>query len=212
VAGAEAVDWEDLALGDCPIRWAGRTCLYIADTGDNLEQRPRTVVYVAPEPVLNPDTARRDTERALALRVGFSDQAHDVEAIALDESGTLHLITKGRSGRILRYQVPPDAWSADSVMISPVDTLPIRPNQLVGRWVTGAAMSPDGRRSAVRTYSEIYFFRTGPGPWEPDGPPCLIAGLEPQGEAVAFLDNDLVVLTSEKGLLQQGVIHVVRCR
>jgi hypothetical protein len=214
VVGARAVDWEDLSLGPCPPgRWPGRTCLYVADTGDNLERRPRTVLYVVPEP--DPaagGTGVQETEPALALRVRFTDGAHDIEALAVDSAGNTHLITKGRSGAILRYVVPPTAWGRDSVVRPPTDTLPIRPRPLVGRWVTGAAISPSGARAAVRTYSEVYFFRTSEPRWAPDGEPCRVAGLEPQGEAVAFLDEDQLVLTSEKGLMREGVIHLVRCR
>lgn len=213
MVGARAVDWEDVALGRCPRRWPGRSCLYVADTGDNLEHRPRTILYVVPEPdPSRPATSSRETEPALAVRVRFTDGAHDIEAVAVDSAGAAHLITKGRSGRILRYVVPAIAMGADSVAVSPVDTLPIRPRPFLGRWVTGAAISPSGRRAAVRTLTEVYFFHPGPGDWTLEGPPCRIAGLEPQGEAVDFLDEDRLVLTSEKGLAAEGVIHVVRCR
>jgi hypothetical protein len=214
VAGARAVDWEDLSLGPCPARWRGRTCLYIADTGDNQERRPRTVLYVTPEPdIIRPGGTPGETEAALALRIRFTDGPHDIEALAVDSAGTAHLITKGRSGRVLRYQVGLTAWGAsDSLVVSPADTLAIRPQPLVGRWVTGAALAPSGRRAAVRTLTEVYFFRTDGSRWLLDGPPCRLAGLEPQGEAVGFLDEDQLVLTSEKGLVAEGVIHVVRCR
>jgi len=213
VIGARAVDWEDLSLGICPSRWHGRTCLYVADTGDNLERRPRTVLYVVPEPDPAPgDSTARDTEPALALRVRFGDGPHDIEALAVDTAGNAHLITKGRSGLILRYVVPPDAWGRDSVVLEPAERLPIKPRPLLGRWVTGAALSPSGARAAVRTLTEVYFFKPGPGSWTLDGEPCRLTGLEPQGEAVAFLDEERLILTSEKGLSVEGVIHVVRCR
>src|SRR5512146_2363423 len=41
VAGAQAVDWEDIARGPCP---AG-TCLYLADIGDNKAQRSSYTIY-----------------------------------------------------------------------------------------------------------------------------------------------------------------------
>src|SRR4051794_13240359 len=47
VPGANAIDWEDIALGPCPVpfvlqprpRVTASSCIYLADTGDNLEQR-----------------------------------------------------------------------------------------------------------------------------------------------------------------------------
>lgn len=213
VWGARALDWEDLSLGPCPTRWRGRACLYIADTGDNVKVRARTVLYAVPEPDL-PATGSpgQQTDSAMALWVRFTDGAHDIEALAVDPTGTAHLITKGRSGKILRYEVTGDAWSGDSVVAAPADTLPILPLPLVGRLVTGAAISPEGSRAAVRTLTEIYFFRTDSAAWRLDGPPCSVAGLEPQGEAVDFLDDERLILTSERGLAAEGVIHVIRCR
>jgi hypothetical protein len=212
--GARVVDWEDLSLGPCPTRWAGRACLYVADTGDNLERRPRVVLYAVPEPdSLPPERGVvRTTEPSQALRVALTDGPHDVEAMAVDSQGTVHLITKGRTGHIVRYQVPRDRWAAGEFHAAPRDTLPIRPRPLVGTLVTGAAISPSGRRAAVRTFTEIYFLETGGPHWRLDGPSCRIAGFEPQGEAVSFLDEKDLVLTSEKGLSSEGVIHVVRCR
>ncbi|HET7039006.1 MAG TPA: hypothetical protein VFH97_03910, partial [Gemmatimonadales bacterium] len=213
VVGARAVDWEDIALGPCPTRWKGRTCLYIADTGDNREQRPRIVLYAVPEPdPRRESSAPLESEPALSLRVRFADRAHDVEALALDSTGTAYLVTKGRSGPILRYAVPADAWSADSIVARTRDTLPIRPRAILGRWVTGAAISPSGTQAAVRTFTEVYLFRVAPdGRWVLRGAPCRVAGLEPQGEAVDFLDEERLVLTSEKGLSAEAPIHIVRC-
>src|SRR3954465_2999932 len=38
VPGAQAIDWEDMALGPCPVAFARHpTCVYLADTGDNME-------------------------------------------------------------------------------------------------------------------------------------------------------------------------------
>ena len=77
---------------------------------------------------------------------------------------------------------------------------------------TAAARSPDGHTVAVRTYTEIYLFPvTGMGRL---GAPasCNVAGLEPQGEGIEWLDGRRMILTSEKypdG--RPGPIHVVSC-
>ena len=39
-----------------------------------------------------------------------------------------------------------------------------------------------------------------------------ILGLESQGEGVAWLDDERVVLTSERGVLGRGTVAVIRCR
>jgi hypothetical protein len=211
VAGARAVDWEDIALGPCPTRWVARTCLVIGDIGDNLERRTTVTLYAVPEP--NPrvrSSGSRTTEPAIALRVAYRDGPRDAEALALLPDARTVILTKGRSGPIVRYEIPPERWTAGDVTVAPLDTLPIKPQLVVGRWVTGAAVTPDGTRAVVRTFTELYFFRPGRH-WAPLGPPCWLGLSEPQGEGVDFLDTNWLVLTSEKGLASQGVITVVRC-
>ena len=78
--------------------------------------------------------------------------------------------------------------------------------------VTGAALSPDGAHVVVRTYTELYVFATEPdGKLAPNPAVCLLGALEPQGEAVDYLDATRLVLTSEAARGKSGIIHIVRC-
>jgi len=213
VRGARNVDWEALTLGPCPVGpWRGHACLYVADTGDNDEGRPRVVVYALPEP--RPPRADTDkttpTAVAQALRLRYPDRARDAEALAALPDGSLVLITKGRTGPVLRYTIPRDAWRADDFDLVYPDTVPIKPQLFAGRWVTDAAINPSGTRAVLRTYTELHFFDIGET-WTPSGPPCRIGRIEPQGEGVAFLDDGDLLLTSEGLRGRPGVYTVVRC-
>ena len=207
VQGARNVDWEDLALGPCPEN-RETTCLFVGDVGDNMERRTRGIVYILPEP--DPAGGTHPVS-ARAVRVRYADGPHDVEAIAVDAAGSLHVVTKGRTGGIIRYEIPAPDLLADSVTVAPRETLPVTPQRMSGRWVTGAAVSPSSGRVAVRTYTEIYFFRAGPEGWIPDGPSCWLGFVEPFGEAVDFLDDDTLVLTSETLPRTDGMISKVQC-
>lgn len=216
VRGAHAVDWEDIALGPCPSAWAA-SCLYVGDIGDNAERRGSVALYVFAEPDpaagrLAPDSAR-PTEHAHALRVRYLDGAHDAEALVVTPDTTAWIITKGRSGPVLRYRLSRGRILADSIATAPFDTLASNvPMRMLGRWVTGAAIAPDGRRIAVRTYTEVYFFRRGASrSWRADGPPCWLGPRETQGEGIDFLDDSTEVLTSESGGAGDGAISVLRC-
>jgi hypothetical protein len=92
-----------------------------------------------------------------------------------------------------------------------VGELPITPDRRLGRWVTGAAASPDGARVVVRTYTEVYMFPVVAGRPMPTPTTCVLGPLEYQGEAVAFLNGEDVVLTSEAGPQSGGTIHIARC-
>lgn len=214
VAGANAEDWEDMALGDCPRR-PGTSCLFIADTGDNEEDRPRVTVYAVPEP--RPPGRAGDTLRvtaaARALHFRYERGPRDVEALFVERDGDMHLVTKGRKGTVEHYVVSAGAWDlAGPAVARHVQDLPIRSRAALGRWVTGAALSPSGGIAAVRTYSEVYLFPLEAG--RLGGSPtavCSVAAAEPQGEAVAFLDEATLVLTSEAGLRGRAPIHRLRC-
>ncbi|MEX2156598.1 MAG: hypothetical protein WD773_07130 [Gemmatimonadales bacterium] len=231
VPGAQAVDWEDMALGPCPVLFLLRpaaagarttSCVYIADTGDNREVRPWVTVYAVPEPrpPQGPGDTLRTTSAPAVLRLRYPDGAHDVEAIYVSPRDTaLYLVSKGatRGSAIRLYRVDRSHWGRpgareDVAVADRVQTLDIRPNAEPGRVVTGAAVRPDGRFVAVRTYTEIYVFRPGVGGrLGPPRRPCNIAGLESGGEAIDFLGDSTFVLTSEAAGHHPGTIHTVVC-
>jgi hypothetical protein len=79
--------------------------------------------------------------------------------------------------------------------------------------VTGAGVSPDGRVLVVRTYSSLHFFRLrGDSLPTPITPPTglTIPVVEPQGEGMAFLRPDLLVLTTERGDADHAIVSRVR--
>jgi hypothetical protein len=211
VRGARAGDWEDIAIGPCPA--AARACLYIGDTGDNAEHRPAAALYVVPEPDPAAAPEARRTEPAHRIVITYREGALDVEGLAVTPDGTVFLVSKGRSGPIELFRIPRDSLASDSIALAPWTTLPIAPQRNLGRLVTGAAVSPDGRTLAVRTYTEVFFLSVAA---EPAGirlrTSCWLGLREPQGEAVDFLDDSTLVLTSESALGRVGGIARVRCR
>lgn len=213
VAGAMALDWEDMALGPCP--GDPGDCLYLADTGDNYEQRPWVTVYAIPEPAPpgGPADTARVTAPAVVLHLTYPGGPADVEAVYVGRDAALYFVTKGRTGGVRLYRVGRAAWDVATVATAELmQRLPITPDGRAGRLITGAALSPDGTRVAVRTYTELYVFGVAPdGRLEPSPVVCWLGRLESQGEAVDFLDAATLVLTSEAGRGVTGLIHLVRC-
>jgi hypothetical protein len=211
VPGIQNRDWEALAIGPC----SASSCLYIADTGDNQEQRTTARLYRLREPTGlarfrgAPDATPLELD---SVTVQYPDGPHDVEAIWIDATGAIMLVSKGRSGGVRLYRVRPDSRARNPVRAELLQILPIVPDQRLGRWVTDAARSPDGRTVAIRTYTELYLFPQA-GPSRLGTPTvCSLAGLEPQGEGVEWLDDRRLVLTSEAPFgAAAGLLHVVRC-
>jgi len=206
VTGAENVDWEDLAIGPC----STTICLYIGDTGDNREVRSSVAVYRVPEP----DVAAARTALAEKLELHYPDGPHDAEAMYVDARGDLYLVTKGRSHGVLLFRVKHDAWGNGAVMAEPVGSLPLDPRGTLVDMVTGADINARNDLMVLRTYRNIYLFRLLPdgiiGSPDPVGV-CNIAGLESQGEGIAWLDESRFVLTSEEGNLGPGTVTILRC-
>lgn len=206
VGGAHAIDWEDLALGPCP----GGSCLYVADIGDGGAQREEIGVYSFPEP----DPAAPGEVVAEYYPARYPGGPRDAEALFVLPSGEIYLITKGRQGPVELYRFPRNAGAGETVTLELVRSL-ADGAQPIENQVTGAGASPSGEWVAIRSYKRLRIWRTadllGGG-----GAPVLTADLSPlgevQGEAVALLDNEGVVLTSEGGFPgAAGTLAVLIC-
>lgn len=216
VAGARNVDWEDLGAGPCGPTTA--RCLYVADIGDNARSRDHVVIYrlAEPDPPTTPADTLREVPIETATSLRYPDHPHDAEAIAVDASARLFIITKEIFGRPRVFRVPPRSapqrpGQLDTLRL--VGLLDVAPNLARLRVVTGAAVSPDGAVLAVRTYSSLHFFRLlGDSLPAPLTPPegLTIPFVEPQGEGVAFLSSDMLVLTSERGQSDHATIARLR--
>jgi hypothetical protein len=218
VAGAANTDWEDLGSGPCPDD--GGWCLYPADIGDNLRQRDHIVVYCLAEPA--PPGGSADTLRRVPLRsatsLRYPGHPHNAEAIAVEPSGRILIVTKELRRAPLVYvvprrTVPQRPGELDTLQL--LGRLDLTPSVPRLRLVTGAGVSPDGTVLAVRTYSTLHFFRLRgdslPTPISPTTG-LTIPVIEPQGEGVAFIGPDRLVLTTERGDADHAIISFVRVR
>jgi hypothetical protein len=150
VTGAQAVDWEDVAVGPAP---GGRDAVYVADTGDNESQRPDVVVYRVAEPRLKRARTLTAGGRPLALR--YPDGAHDAEALLVSPSnGALFIVTKDFSGRA-------GVYAAARPSTTGIGTLR-RVARIAlggGEAVTAGDISADGRTIALRSYFRAYVWK-----------------------------------------------------
>lgn len=222
VANANAIDWEDIAAGPCPDDDAKvPSCLYIADTGNNNQSRNVLTIFIVPEPMIagaNPSQPLQVKARSFRFR--YPGTPEDTEALAVLPNGDLTIVTKGRTPTISFFSFAKANIARGLTMPEPLTAVfegdsGIAPNQTIGRWVTAAALSPDGKTLAVRTYSEIFFYvleESSQGRhWRDLHRPCFLGEVEPQGEAIGYLDEQTLIIGSETSQGKQGMLHRVQC-
>lgn len=220
--GGRIRDVEALAGGPCEEGW----CLYLADTGDNAEEREAVRLYRVAEPELpraddaspGPGSTTRPAPEALArtaFPVRFPDGPTDVEAVFVLPGERVYLVSKGRTRPVRAYRYPGPLRPDTLVTLEALAPLGDRAPGFTGR-VTGASAVPGSADLVlVRTYEAMELYRVTDRGLEalPDSRLSLRSLLEPQGEAVAVRDDGTVVLTSEEGPLSSGSeMRLLRCR
>ena len=231
VARASNVDWEAAALGPCGSPAArsttsaasvgSRHCIYIGDTGDNLEKLPLRAIYRVAEPTAE-GKGRSGTIASERLVYRYEDGPHDVEAMYVAPNGDTKLITKrrrrdagGRSRPALVFTLPASAWGADSVVVARLtDSLPIVPGSAQLRTITDASLSADARYLAVRTYGQVYVFAVDSATARARSgvPPtiCNIARVQgPSGEGITWVGATRTLLLTAEG--KRAPMEIVRC-
>jgi hypothetical protein len=205
VEGAKASDWEDIAAGPGPE--ASRAYLYAGDVGDNDGERDFIVVYRFAEPEVNDADAAstrespRATAKAEAIRIKYPDGAHNCEALLVHPAtGDLYVVTKAaESAGVYKLAAPFDASAVNT--FARVATL--RGPGFFGALVTGADISPDGRRVALCDYASGYELTLPEGSKNFDDvwtqkPTLVPLGARRQGESVCYsLDGAALLATSE---------------
>jgi hypothetical protein len=201
VPGARNVDWEDIAV----TRDAhGTPSVWIADIGDNRSRRATIKLYRVDEPTVprGSSTRERSTAPPEGWTLRYPDGRHDAEALLVDPiSHAAYIVTKTYTGTSTVYAVPPSPQANRVQTLRKVTTVRIPgiisgPRQLA---VTGGAISQDGTRLVLRTYTDAYEWPLVRGNivGALSGRPKTIAlPDQPQGEGIT-IDGPKAVVVSE---------------
>jgi hypothetical protein len=194
VPGAKVEDWEAIAVGPCP---AG-SCIFVGDIGDNDADRRSITIYRIQEPA----GASATIETADVITATYPDGAHDAESLLVTPKGEVLIVTKGDTGPVALYRVPPDAKPGATVTLQRIG----KPRQSgkvpADQRITDGAVSPNGSWVALRTHTAVVLYRAGDlmsGNWQEAGRVPLKALGEPQGEGITFGDDNTIYLVGEGG-------------
>ncbi len=195
---ATNVDWEDIAIDD--------NYLYLADTGNNVNDRRDLAIYAISE--IDPTASTRSAV-VQKLPVIYPEQQefppgnwhYDSESLFTSD-GKLYLITKHRqAGGRFSFEPGANLYRLDTRYTNKDNALAFVDNSPLVTTATGADVSPDGNTLAVISYSDLWLF---------DKPATgdkwlsstyrripLDRSVIKQAEAIAWQDNDTLLVTNE---------------
>lgn len=180
-------DWEELASGPGPRD--GVNYLYIGDIGDNNAQYQTVQIYRLPEPA----SLQSPITSIDRINFRYPQGPRDAEAMFVDpQTKDIYVISK-REEKVHLYGLPYPQNTSDLITATDYGELPSFGGGLAN-YVTGAAISPDGKEILVRTYTTVYYWKRDGSQTIPDALQygtrrSLVTRLEPQGEAICF-DKD----------------------
>ncbi len=201
--GVDARDWEDMAVGPC----AGgadesKSCVYVADIGDNLAVLDSVVIHRFPEPTIGETTTTYVVDSVETLRFAYPDGARDAEALLVHPSGRIFVVDKVSGGTVQIYEVPATFGQAEPLAATKVVTLELTETVEQANLITAGDFSPSGDAAVLKTY---FFFYTFCGP--ADDPVATLsaqpkmqnAPLTLQGESLAWdARRERIWVTSER--------------
>ena len=183
------VDWEDMTRDS-------KGNLYIADTGNNDNDRKELAIYKLNNKDLSSATAIRFTyEDQQEFPPSKKDRNFDSEAVFWQD-GNIYIITKdrGQEKKANVYQVPDEPGKYKAKLIGSAD---------INGLVTSAAISPDGKLVVLLENETLHFYRNfkSPATFYEGKPETVNLKGAGQTEAVAFEDDNTLIITSEGGNL-----------
>ena len=217
IEGAENIesDFEDLGIGKC---LDNKSCLFIADIGDNQEKRKSVKIFIIAEKETYGEAVKPD--QTLILK--YADRPHNAEGMALHPNGDIYIITKEENLKNLKaypvhiFRIEKDLWqnSLNGVLkLSPVGEIDIpgiaHENTVFGQIVSAFDISSDGTKFIILTFENAIEFNVDlsksqikPTSELKDGVDYRIIELSvlPQQESVSYLPY-------EKGFLYNTEYH-----
>jgi hypothetical protein len=143
-------DWEDMAIAKGPD--PAKDYIYLSDMGDNYYRWSSYFIYRFPEPSKTVDTIYSYEK----IEFRYPDGYHDAEAFVVDPANNdIYIITKrDANSRVYLLKYPYAIGTANTVSYQ--FDLPYND-------VVGAALQPDSRGLAVKTYADIKYYQVSVG-------------------------------------------------
>lgn len=199
-------DTESLRVAGTP----GHSFVYIGDTGDNRARRKQVEIDRFPEPEIDIKKMNQDlTISCVQMVLRYGDGiSTDAETLLVDKNERIGIVTKSFLGS--KLWITPKPFSTESQTLQLAGDVPVEKwghrDQKYSLLFTDGAISNDGKRLALMTYTNIFIWKI------PDGvdlqnlakvlslPPDIEENLPKlqQPESLSFVgDNSHIAVSSE---------------
>lgn len=158
IPNAKNVDWEDI---DEFKTADGKCVLYLGDIGNNSEKREEMTIYAVAEPKVSgaDESSNRknpvETASAQAIKFVYPDSHHNAETLMIHpKTGDIYVLSKRLDGASGIYKLKSGYDLRVTNKLEKIGELsvPAIPNG----YLTGGAISPDGKRLVVCDYLNAY--------------------------------------------------------
>ncbi|QDG53715.1 hypothetical protein FIV42_24115 [Persicimonas caeni] len=163
LAGVDARDWEDVAVGPCD-KGSEESCVYVADIGDNRAKRKKVAIYRFAEPALGDERPADITvEDVTANWFTYPGGARDAETVMVHpKSAKIYVVEKTAERDAGVYRIANKAHPPKKpVLAVEVGQLRFGAQSGFGKMITAGDIAPDGSEFTVRTYLAAYTFCVG---------------------------------------------------
>ena len=176
LAGAPAIDWEDIAVSQDGTVWVG-------DIGGNADGRESVTVVT----FRLPDELTDSSPPWKAYELTYTDGSHNAEALLVrPDTERVYVVTKAREGTAGMYVAPRELDESGPNRLR-------RLTYIVPASITAGAFAPDGSdRLALRNYARAYVYD------RPGAQPLIVELPDvPKGESLTLLDDGDLAVGSE---------------
>ena len=225
------VDWEDIAIGPC-VPWGEKSCIFIADTGDNLFSRTNKRVLAIEEPDVSGTITKNSTKYKIDLlhtwniQYPASSASADLSnpdaesSMVRPGSGEIYIVSKHSDGGVQSlYEM--SRFGSDAGALRSLGSYSFNStlNEMASylslfNATTSAEFAPNGHRFAIRTYASIYEYDLTAYPNMADAfqhPNERFKSLELQGESVTYDSDGKSFITSGEKKLDPATMNFIKC-
>ncbi|MCC6712769.1 MAG: hypothetical protein IT344_05335 [Candidatus Dadabacteria bacterium] len=201
---SKRLDFEDMGIGECG---PGKSCVFIADIGDNRKRRDH-VEIIAVEEIEDFGSTVKPFKR---IKITYPDGPRNAEGLAVHPGGDIFILTKEEKSDYTEayparlYRLPRDKWqdAGDGVLkpeyIGEIDFPALLPNASpLGQVVTSFDIAPGGGKFIVLTYERAVEFGIDLSAGAPPPTSEMKMGKDyrvveimslPQQESIAYVDG-----------------------